>query len=398
MRVAFLGNMNNNHFSMARFLRDRDIDVTVLRFDHEQDHFHPSADTYDLSYMDYVRQLTWGSSLRFLSTPVEQIEGDLASYDVLIGCGWAPAYCEKAGRILDIFKPYGDDIWAQTFYRFVSPQLLLGFWAAVRKQRRGIAKSRVFHMSVTNDLYETQYAKYKGVSARWAEGFPIVYSPTYQPEHLDEVENRTHWGHEFRRLRDQYDLMVISHGRHYWKCSADDPNAKGTDKLLRGWAIFRQTNPTTKAVFVTLEYGKHVVHSKALIEELGIADSVVWLPRMCRKDVMVGLKYSDVVCAQFANSWMTSGVLYEALVLGKPILAWRDDAYYSTCYPRLYPILNANDPGSIAARLTEYVEHPEACKRMGAQGRRWYEEEVVKKTVDKYVAYINARATELRKV
>lgn len=399
VRVAFLGNMNNNHFAMVRFLRDCGIDADLLLFENEYAHFHPSADTYELSYRDYTRQLSWGSSASFLGASRTQIQKDLAPYDVLIGCGFAPAFCEKAGRHLDIFIPYGNDIWtAGTFYRLVSPRRLPSRWSAVFYQRRGIPNSRIIHLSVADPIYEKQYEIHKGRSERWIDGLPMVYSPTYDPKHLDAIANRTHLGHEFRRLRDRYDLMVISHARHYWKCSAENAQAKGTDKLLRAWALFRRKSPTVSAVLVTLEYGKDVIHSKALIEELGIADSVIWLPKMLRKDVMVGLKLADIVCAEFEKSWMTSGVLYEALVLGKPILAWRDDDYYRSRYPKIYPILNARDPESIAARLAEYLANPEACKRMGEQGRQWYEEEVVKKAIDKYLAYISARAVELGRV
>lgn len=398
VRVGFLGNMNNNHFAIIRFLRDRGVDADLLLFVNEFKHFHPSSDTYDLSYLTFTRQLSWGSSISFLGTSRTQIQKDLAPYDVLIGCGLAPAFCEKAGRHLDIFVPYGGDIWGKTFYRLVSPHRLPSYWSAVFYQRRGIPNSRIVHLSVANPIYEKQYETYKGRSERWAEGVPMVHSPTYASEHLYAMANRTHFSHEFKRLRDQYDLMVVWHARHYWKCSAEDANAKGTDKLLRGWALFRKKSPTVRAVLITLEYGKDVIHSKALIEELGISDSVVWLPKMLRKDIMIGLNLADIVCAEFEKSWMTSGVLYEALVLGKPILAWRDDDYYRSQCPNIYPILNARDPESIAARLAEYLANPEACKRMGEQGRQWYEEEVVKKALDKYLAYISARAVELGRV
>lgn len=396
-RVAFLGNMNNNHFAMARFLRNRGIDAELLLFENELAHFHPAADTYDLSYRSFTRQLSWGSFTGFLRASPAQIRNDLASYDVLIGCGFAPAYCEKAGRNLDIFVPYGGDIWVDTFYRLVAPHRLPSYWSAVFYQRRGIRHSKVVHMTLTNGIYETQYEKHRGASERWIEGFPMVHSPTYAPEQLNGKADRTHWAWEFRRLREEHDLVVVYHARHYWKCSPDDANAKGTDRLLRGWALFRRKNPAVRAALVTLEYGRDVAHSKALIEDLGISDSVVWFPKMFRKDLMVGLNMADIVCGEFESSWMASGVLYEALVLGKPILAWRDDAYYRDQYPNLYPILNAKGADSIAARLAEYSADPERARRIGEQGRRWYEEEIVKRALDKYLHYIGGRAAEIGK-
>lgn len=393
-RVAFLGNMNNNHFSMVRFLRERGVNAELLLYDHEFEHFHPAADTYDLGYQGYTLQLSWGSSREFLTKPAEQVRKDLAPYDVLIGCGLAPAYCERAGRRLDIFKPYGADLFFQTSYKLVSPQLLPSYLAAVYFQRRGIKNSRVFHMAVTNEHAESCYERFRGGSERWIEGLPMVHLPTYSPSRLESASCGTHWAEDFRRIRRENDLVVVYHGRHVWKCSPQDPNAKGTDRLLRGWAKFREQHPAVKAALVTLEYGSDLSHSKALIKELGISDSVFWLPRMYRKDLMVGLNSADIVCGEFQHSWMTSGVLYEALALGKPILAWREDTAYRAGYPNLYPILNARSSDEIAGRLSAFLVDRAGCRQLGELGRDWYDAEVVTKTLRRYVDFIERRASE----
>jgi len=396
IRIALIGNMNNNHFAMVRYLRACGIDADLLLFDNELEHFHPKADTYDTEYMHYTRQLSWGSSMRFLQTTAKQTRNDLAEYDILIGCGLAPAYCHKARRSLDIFIPYGDDIWSDTFYRFVSPQYIPRVWRAVYYQRRAIGKSKVFHMSKTHCLYERQYQRYKGLSERWYEGIPMVYSPGYKRENLDEMISHTHWGHEFLKIRKESNLMVISHMRHAWR-DPSDPSAKGNDILLRGWKLFTERNKQLKAKIVLIEFGGDVERSRALVRELDLNGSVVWLPKMFRKDIMVGLHMVDIVCGEFVNSWMTSGILYEALVAGKPILAWRDDKLYEQDYSNLFPIFNAKDPESIADRLQEYVQNPLVGQQMAEIGQQWYEKEVVTKTLDKYMRYIEKRTAELGK-
>src|ERR1700722_16655794 len=102
--------MNNINFALARLLRRKGIDADVLLFDEEYEHFHPSSDSYDLEYAKYTRALGWGSGRQFLRTAGQVVRDDLSPYDVLIGCGLAPAYCCRAGRALDIFVPYGGDI------------------------------------------------------------------------------------------------------------------------------------------------------------------------------------------------------------------------------------------------------------------------------------------------
>ncbi len=395
MKVALIGNMNNNHFAIVRYLRDLGIDAELLLTDSEQDHFHPSADTFEVSYMDYTKRVSWGSSIKFLSTSVTQIQNDLEPYSILIGCGNAPAYCHKAGRTLDIFIPYGTDIWDSTFYRVVNPVRLASVWASVYAQRKGLMKCKVWHMSMTNPMYEKQYAKYKGKSERWYEGMPMIYAPIYDKKNLKSMTDRTHWGHEFLKIRENSNLMVVSHMRHHW-ADETDPNTKGNDILLHGWKQFCDQNKHIKATLVLTEYGHSIDKSRALVKELELESSVVWLPKMLRKDIIVGLHMADIICGEFVHSWMISGILFEALVVGKPILAWRDDALYSENYTNLYKILNAKTSESIAAHLNHYIKEPDQAKKLGEEGHSWYTEEVVKKALNRYLTYFKEQQSNIK--
>ena len=52
---------------------------------------------------------------------------------------------------------------------------------------------------------------------------------------------------------------------------------------------------------------------------------------------------------EFKHSWIGSGVIFEALVAKKPILAFRDDTLYSE---DLFPILNAGSPETVQEQLS----------------------------------------------
>ena len=255
---------------------------------------------------------------------------------------------------------------------------------------------RILHAAYTNALYEGRFARLAPGVERWTEGIPMVYAPGYERLSVPEMCNRTHWGHLFASIRKSVDFMMVSHGRHFWG-EADNPNTKGNDKLLGGWAIFCARTPKVKKKLVLIEYGRDVDRSRAYVRELGIQESVAWLPKMYRKDLMPGLFMADMVAAEFEHSWMTSGVLYEALVASKPILAYREDKLYRDHYPDLYPIYNARSPEEIAHRLEECCGDAERGREIGRQGRRWYEVEVVQRTIDKYGGYIGTRAAELGK-
>ena len=109
LKIAAIGNQNNNHFSLIRYLLGAGYDADLLLTNAEQDHFHPSCDSYDLSYYSFTKQLCWGSVRSFLNTPKNQIVDDLGTYDILIGTGLAPAYVSRAGMRLDVFDEAGVD-------------------------------------------------------------------------------------------------------------------------------------------------------------------------------------------------------------------------------------------------------------------------------------------------
>ena len=40
------------------------------------------------------------------------------------------------------------------------------------------------------------------------------------------------------------------------------------------------------------------------------------------------MKFSDIICCQFKHSWMSYGVVFEALAMSKTIMTYRDDNLY----------------------------------------------------------------------
>lgn len=381
-RVCFLGNMNNNHFAMVRYLRDRGIDAYLLLFDDDVLHFSPFADSYTRDYMAYTRKLTWGSARKYINTTRTQIQKDLSSYDYIVGCGYAPAYCAKAKIILDVFIPYGGDIWILTSHKIVSMHNMLTYFMAVECQKKGIKKCKIWHMDNANEIYERQFRKLKGECVRWYDGIPMLYHNQYVENDLDYMISRSHWGSDFVNIRRDNDLVVMSHMRHVWG-KEGDPESKGNNRLVEGWSIFCKKNKNLKCKLILLEYGKDVEKTKELITKLNLVDKIEWFPLMYRKDVMVGLKCSDVVCGEFVNSWYSSGIIYEGLVSEKPLLFFREENHKKAC--EQFPILNARYPQEISDRLEEFVQDREKWQCVGRKGVKWYEQNVVQAGLKHYL-------------
>jgi glycosyltransferase involved in cell wall biosynthesis len=396
MKVACIGNTNNNLFSLTRYLRDRGVETDLLLLDNETEHFHPSADTFDRDFETYTRDVPWGSAYHLHGVPADRIRADLAPYDSLIGCSSAPAAAYRIGRPLDIFIPFGGDLYAWPFFRIVNPRHQIAYCRFSRAQRLGIRAARSISMAATNEETEVVLQKIGFRGERLDFGVPMVYAPLYNPEAIARCYGGTPWYHEFRRLRGQYDLIVFYHGRHIWKHAPDRFSWKGTDRLLRGFAMFVASATGAggagrpRAGLVTFEYGSDVQASRDLVSELGIADHVHWFPRMTRKEIMVGLSLADIATGEFHHSWLACGTIYEALAMAKPLLHYRDDRLYEGRVAELYPLMNARSAEEIAAALKDFQQRPDHYREMGLRGRDWFQRFAVDEPLDAYLRVIRA--------
>ena len=125
MKIALIGNMNNNFYSFFRYFKDLKFDVELLIFKNEPKIFNLKNDEPNKVNRIKVKQLSWGDRFDLIKTSKKKIYNDLKKYDVLIGCGLSPAFCYKAGLILDIFVPYGADIYYFTKFNLTYPKNII---------------------------------------------------------------------------------------------------------------------------------------------------------------------------------------------------------------------------------------------------------------------------------
>ena len=392
MKIACIGNMNNNLFCLVRYLRDAGFDAHLLLFDKEISHFHPSNDSFNLDYQNYTHNLSWGGNiyqLRKISSII--IKNDLDKFDILIGCGASPAFLAKANRYLDIFVPYGTDITDYPFYNYSSLNPLTQFSISyfTFMQRRGIRESRYINLEVSLPIFE-RFLSNSGYSGKMIRKTPpMVYYPDYHLGSLRTNLDRSAWYKEFLAIRNDHELMIFHHSRHFWKNRGNNINAKGTDKLIHGFAEFVKSKPYMKACLMFLEYGPDVNETKKLINELGIVSNVFWLPLMSRKEIMIGISLADIGAGEFHHPFLTYGVILEFLCLGKPIISYRrEDSYYHNYYQELYPLMNANTAKGILLALENYIQNIDYYKNQGELGRKWFLKYCVEQPTNSYIEII----------
>ncbi len=334
MKIGIIGNMNNSYFSLARYLRDEGYNCELLVLQNEPSHFDPACDTFSTDYTSYCKQITWGDPAHFLQQDFAIVKKDLAPYNFLIGNGPAPAYIAKIGRKLDMFIPYGYDLYSLPFLRLVHPFRLLAYLAVRRYQRKGISESSYTLFDRTNEAFEKVINKLHYSGKRIISPAPMVYYKDYE-NGWQEKNAIDPFQVQLQKLRVDTEFLLVQHSRQIWKKSSDDWSFKGNDFLIEGYAQFIKQHAGQKIKLVLFEYGTDVPETKKLITKLGIEDAIVWMPKMARNKLMAVLAASDMIIGELYHSWLTYGVALEALCMAKPFMHKRIDAELIGDYPEL---------------------------------------------------------------
>ncbi len=391
MRVACIGNMNNNFFALVRYLRDCGIDAHLILLNNEITHFHPSQDTFDLRYQEYTHRVSWGDPFTFLNVSPKQIQQDVKDYDFIIACDVVPAYLMKINRPVDIFVPFGSDLYFYPFMRLIpNPRKQINYYYCSKYQRLGIQKAEYMSFTPTNKGFQQviEQIKYFGKTLNF--GVPMIYTPLFNPQNITKYYDRSHWRVEFQFLRENYNFIIFHHSRQIWKNIPDPFSNKGNDLLVKGFAKFvhEVKNSEIKPCLIMLEYGKDINETKNLVHELKIESNVKWFPLMARKDILIGINFSDIVAGQFRISWLAYGAVYEALAMGKPIMHRRDDFLYKNIFPDLYPMISVKNSEDIYEALIAYINNPDYFQNIGRLGKNWLQKYLIENAVECYTKLI----------
>jgi glycosyltransferase involved in cell wall biosynthesis len=397
-KIALVGNKNNNFFATARYLSDEGYDVHLFCWPNEVNHFQPEADAYNPEDHSIYSFPKWAQGLASKADS-ELIKADLEPYDIIMGCYAAPKFMARAGRRLDFFMPHGGDFMLMPFIKNYEPK------ARIKKaifrlktllninpikvdcdlQLQGIRDCRYFWSNYVDSTMEDLIRDdIKYVGERVFCYFPFVYYRIYSNEGIRKYLDSSNYSNRFKQIREENELVIFHHSQHAWK-DKNIPNiwsTKNNHILIEGFAAFVKRNPGIKAKFVTIEYGVDVAASKKLIADLGIEDNVIWLPKMYRKDIMIGLHYSDIGAAPF-NGFICNGNICEILISGKPMLHngidsnSHDYENLRKIFPEFYPIMKAKTPGEVTNQLQQYMSNKEPYEKMGEAGLQWFKKYVV---------------------
>jgi glycosyltransferase involved in cell wall biosynthesis len=386
-RIALIGNMNNNFFAITRHLRDMGYDAHLFySVGDRMDHFQPKADTFTLDYTNYCHKIEWLKN-GFQNLMPDKVHAALKSFDFYIGQGDDAAAAYSCGYNMDVYYPYGSDVYKYAYlpqryslktrlithfrdekFRLTMAQLQKG--PLPRYIRGVIVNADNILAEYTNEDFEEKLTglNFKGKYANVP--MPFIYLKEYENMEQDDGVD-VHWKSIIKKLRLENDFILLFHGRHEWKTYFNEFTQRNVHHLIIGFAKYIKKNPQVRARLITLEYGNDAMHSKELIDELGIADKVTWFPQMYRKDIMYLIYNVDVCSGEFGRSYLTFGTVIEAMQMKKPVIHYRDDSLYMDRYPTLYPLFNAKQPEEIENAIADAVANPDLVKRKGEEAYEW---------------------------
>ncbi|MDA7531533.1 glycosyltransferase [Akkermansiaceae bacterium] len=378
MRIALIDNMNNNFFSLFRFLLRESIDVHLYLTDStshgcENSHFLPENDTYCLQkYSNRIHGFPISYSWKhlYVKSKLELLRKELSDYDHIVACGFSLSFLFKAKINIDLFIPYGGDLFTLAAKPTYRADMLIRYFLYRRTQRDAIRSAGAVLCNSGHVLYDSAL-KSLGIK-------PIQY---VIPMVFDEGTVLLDYRNDVWKFMENYDFIVFSHTRHVWKSNQGLTSSnfekyggnKRNDRLIAGFADFiRRTN--SNSILVLFEYGPDVKESKQLIRDLSIEKNVRWIPKLGRKEVLEGIRASNVVVDQLREGIVgIGGSSLEGLALGKPVMTHTNNAindasngYYKA------PFIDVISQSEICDHIEWLFRNPVEAKKIGKQGAIWY--------------------------
>jgi hypothetical protein len=390
-KIACIFNMNSNMFTITRFLRDRGYDAHLLLID-EDDHFLPKADSFLEDYKTFTHQLTWWPKTplpdgRWTDIKPNQIKKDLKEYDVLIGCGFAPAFIEYGGRKLDLFIPYGSDFYELPFKKMwlAKKNSINNLYPKLQKQ--GIENSRFVVFDYTKEQ-EPVFKKFDLKGQRKFVFPPVFYTRDFNKDVISSFYNQSVLYPLLKKIRDENELLIFQHSRQSWKNPADEFSNKRNDILIHSFAKFISQKPNITSKLILLEYGSDVDDSKKLIKDLKIDDYVYWLPKSYRKELFVAISLCDIGVAELGMSFLMYVTVGEFMAMQLPFIHNCNMDDYKGKYPELYSVNHADSEESLLMHFLKYIENKEEYKNRAKQSEEWFMKYIINEPLDKIIDMI----------
>tara|TARA_Y100001958_G_C21245129_1_gene574633 strand:+ start:677 stop:1867 length:1191 start_codon:yes stop_codon:yes gene_type:complete len=369
MKVALIGNMNNNNFSIMRYFRDFGINAHLILFKDDitknQSHFKPEFDTWNIAkWSPYIHYINFNSYHAALFYPAFLLKKYFKGYDILISTGISPVILNKCGINVDIYYPYGVGI------EGIGDQLTRKNWKGkpfiTRIVRSILRRLKISAIKKANTCLNNEMNMTKKTFDELDIPFERVSIPmVYNKENIKKKKLS-----ELRLKINRYKYKFFCHVSHI--------PTKDNMPMIEGFAKFVHSQKSKDCVLVLLEYGlqNSIEITKKRLKDLGVEDNVLWLSKKSRKELMLLLDSIDFGFSEF-DGLIWGGTGWEFLSKGVPFFHFIDmnsedfEREFNTPMPS---IINTNSSDEIYYHLIKFTENPHLYKKRGIEMKDWFEQ------------------------
>ncbi|GIW53760.1 MAG: hypothetical protein KatS3mg082_0164 [Nitrospiraceae bacterium] len=408
MRILHVGNIANNAYNNAKFLRRKAIEADVLcydyshimaqpewedaEFDGQPDEFNPR---WDWLKLNGFRRPPWfmqatlvpggmDRKQRFRGQfRLERLVRDPACWFQILA---KYLECRATGskphpRLIDVFQIFPN---RRRFREWFERYDLIQAYATEPINAWMFADGRPYvafeHGTMREIPFEDSGRGRLLTLAYRMAGKVLITNPdvisaarrlrlkNYQfiPHPVDETKYRPKPTLLRDQLADRYqtNLILFAPSRHNWAL-------KGNDRLIRAFAQLRRETPSNP-ILILCEWGQELDRSRTLIKELGLEKAVVWTPPLNKMKLIEYYNAADMVLDQFTIGTFGT-VTPEAMSCGKPVVLHFDRTVHEWCYAEMPPVLSAKEEREIFVWLVELSGSPQARVRIGQASREWIE-------------------------
>ena len=376
MEVTFIGNMNNNLYSLSKLLRFEGVKTKLLLYPNEK--FFPWEEDENAKKYNWIKKINWGDNgTSYFLTKKSKIISDIEG-DILVGCGLSPLLVSKV-RVAQpfFFFPYGSDLYEIPWCYKKTNLIKKPFYFLISiLQRKGIKYSKGIFLYQNGIIYNNANKKLNSEHLIIPYGIPVDLSKFSKKNLNNSILSF------LDTQRKYFDYIIFSPTRHTWYNPFDEIDRKGNDILIKGFAKYIK-NTKFNPLLILISHGCDVKKSKELIKKLKIEKNIIWIKRTSRNILRTYYYGCDIVADQFNFPNGGYGLIaLEAWAYSKPLITHISKFVNKNCKKLYY--LEANTPDEIKDKLLLFEKNPEHVLDIGKKAYMYVKEKHGKKLIKKY--------------
>ena len=416
LKIALIGNMNNNNFALLRYFRELGADVVLYLMSDDgkgnSSHFSPEHDTWNIKkWSNHIKCINVPN--RFVSVigntfpwniyfwlkyylyffskrknieifkPINRLslKKELLKYDKIVASGLVPAILQNINIKIEVFYPYS--LGVEFVHEHEMQNLLTNSNFIIRKGATLVRDKQVKGILNTEKVINVQMSETERVFNRIGKKtyklqLPIFYQetkPKYYSKSIVQI---------FKEIK-KYRFRFISHTRHQWVNKKEiEENifelecSKHNDWIIRAFSDYLKLNPKSNTILILSSYGSDWKNSKRLCRNLNIQKNVFWIPKLPRIEVLEIISICHVGIGEFYLSPKTlwGGAGLEIMSCGIPLI--HSFIFKSGEYEKIYkhkkaPICIANSQKDILDWLVKLTKNKALRKKIGLSSLSWFQ-------------------------